>query len=305
MFMYVKGNLFESPARVLVNTVNTEGVMGKGIAKDFKTIYPEMFKRYQHLCETGQFTVGKLWLYKTPNKWVLNFPTKTTWRKPSRVEYIESGLQAFARGYAEKRITSIAFPLLGCGNGELNWEKQVKPLMENYLSKLPIDVFIYIPDFPQAVPEHRNIRETAAWLSAEPEALGFAEVWRDLREEIGDGITLPTWGGNETFTITLHAETNGISIATARQRHVITGEELTELWNSIRTFGFGMVHTVPPSLVSHTQYLFPLFARLPYCRQVQAGKTYHSLQSSLSSGIRIQPRRLVLPKQKSLTVVPA
>jgi len=143
MITYVIGNLFESPARVLVNTVNTVGVMGKGIAKDFKAIYPDMFREYQKLCESKKLTIGKLWLYKTPNKWILNFPTKTTWKQPAKVEYIESGLETFVRMYAKKGITSIAFPPLGCGNGELDWENQVRPIMEKYLKRLPIDIFIF------------------------------------------------------------------------------------------------------------------------------------------------------------------
>jgi len=116
--------------------------MGKGIAKEFKKIYPEMFKEYQKLCEKKKLTVGKLWLYKTKNKWILNFPTKTTWRKPSKLEYIESGLKTFIKGYAKFGIISIAFPPLGCGNGELDWDKQVRPLMEKYLKSIPIDIFI-------------------------------------------------------------------------------------------------------------------------------------------------------------------
>lgn len=76
MITYVKMNIFESPAQVIVNTVNTVGVMGKGIAKQYKTLYPEMFKEYQKFCEAKLLDVGKLWIYKTENKWVLNFPTK-------------------------------------------------------------------------------------------------------------------------------------------------------------------------------------------------------------------------------------
>ena len=83
MITYVVCDLFQSPARVLVNTVNTVGVMGKGIAKDFKRIYPDMFREYQRICERNSFDIGDLWLYKTTNKWVLNFPTKRHWRQPS------------------------------------------------------------------------------------------------------------------------------------------------------------------------------------------------------------------------------
>ena len=112
MILYVEGSLFNSPAQVLVNTVNTVGVMGKGIALEFKTLYPEMFAHYRQLCETGQLTVGKLWLYKSPNKWVLSFPTKTTWRLPSHVDYIRKGLHTFVENYERVGIHSIAFPAL-------------------------------------------------------------------------------------------------------------------------------------------------------------------------------------------------
>ena len=120
MITYVACDLFLSPARVLVNTVNTVGVMGKGIAKRFKQIYPDMFERYQQLCEGDAFDIGELWLYKTPNKWVLNFPTKRHWRQQSRPEHIEQGLRKFGDTYHVLGITSVSFPLLGCGNGELS-----------------------------------------------------------------------------------------------------------------------------------------------------------------------------------------
>ncbi len=133
MLIYVDGDLFLSPAHVLVNTVNTVGVMGKGIAKDFKFFFPEMFREYQSRCENNSIDIGKLFLFRTATKWILNFPTKKHWRNPSKTEYIEAGLKAFVAGYARTGITSIAFPRLGCGNGELDWEKQVRPLMEKHL----------------------------------------------------------------------------------------------------------------------------------------------------------------------------
>ena len=82
MITYVDFSLFDSPAKVLVNTVNTVGVMGKGIAKEFKSIYPDMFDEYQQLCEDGALDIGKLWVYKTSHKWVLNFPTRTALAEP-------------------------------------------------------------------------------------------------------------------------------------------------------------------------------------------------------------------------------
>lgn len=151
---YVDQNLFDSPAQVLVNTVNTVGVMGKGIALDYKKLYPDMYKEYREYCKAGSLVVGKLLLYKSEDKWILNFPTKQNWRSKSKIEYLEQGLQKFVETYSEKGIYSISFPQLGVGNGGLNWENQVKPLMEKYLADLPIMIFIHIYTGWQNEPEH-------------------------------------------------------------------------------------------------------------------------------------------------------
>jgi O-acetyl-ADP-ribose deacetylase (regulator of RNase III) len=143
MLTYLQGDIFQSSAKVLVNPVNTAGVMGKGLALEFKKRYTAMFQEYRTLCENGQFQVGDLWLYKSPDKWILNFPTKRHWRDKSRLEDIETGLQRFVAIYQQEAITTIAFPKLGAGLGGLDWESQVRPLMEGYLAPLPIEISIY------------------------------------------------------------------------------------------------------------------------------------------------------------------
>jgi O-acetyl-ADP-ribose deacetylase (regulator of RNase III) len=135
MIRYTTTTLFESPAQTLVNTVNTVGVMGKGVAAEFKRRYPDMYSRYREFCDQGLLDIGKLHLYRTPNKWVLNFPTKKHWRNPSKLEYVEAGLEKFVDTYTDHGITSVSFPQLGCGNGNLEW-RDVRPLMEKYLQKL-------------------------------------------------------------------------------------------------------------------------------------------------------------------------
>lgn len=149
MINYIKGNLFTSNSKILVNTVNTVGVMGKGIASDFKRIYPKMFEEYKALCDAKKFDIGELFLYKTQNKWILNFPTKKHWKSPSKLEYIEKGLIGLINKANELKLNDIAMPKLGCGNGGLDWETQVKPLVEKYLKKSPINVSIY--DFDKVV----------------------------------------------------------------------------------------------------------------------------------------------------------
>ena len=139
------GNIFDSHAEVLVNTVNCVGVMGKGIALEFKKRYPQMFDEYAQLCKEGQVYPGRPYLYTdlVGNR-VLNFPTKNNWRTPSRLSYIRDGLQWFRENYQALGIHSIAFPPLGCGNGGLEWD-DVGPMMYRYLNDLPIDIEIYAP----------------------------------------------------------------------------------------------------------------------------------------------------------------
>lgn len=142
MIKYVEGNIFGSPSKIIVNPVNTVGVMGKGIALEYKKRYPEMFIQYRSLCEKGLLDIGKLCLWKKSDKWILLFPTKKHWRDPSKLEYIEQGLIRFVDNWDKLGADSIAFPRLGCGNGGLDWNI-VKPLMEKYLNKIPMQILIY------------------------------------------------------------------------------------------------------------------------------------------------------------------
>ena len=139
------GNLFESKAQTLVNTVNCVGIMGKGIAQEFKKRYSEMFKKYKSLCDRGAVQLGQPYIFKTLyDKVIINFPTKKHWRSVSRVEDIINGLEYFIEKYKDWGVTSVAFPPLGCGNGGLEWDI-VGPLMYQKLSSLDIHVEIYAP----------------------------------------------------------------------------------------------------------------------------------------------------------------
>lgn len=136
--------IFDSNAQTLVNTINCVGVMGKGLALEFKNRYPAMFDKYKTFCDKGVFKPGVLWIYKAEDgTWVLNFPTKIDWKNPSKIEYIEEGLKKFVEIWQEKGVKSIAFPLLGCKNGGLDPD-DVIPIMEKYLNQCDgLDVTIY------------------------------------------------------------------------------------------------------------------------------------------------------------------
>lgn len=142
------GNIFESKAQTLVNTVNCVGVMGKGLALEFKKRYPAMFMEYQRICKDGLLDIGKLWIYKMPNKWVLNFPTKYHWRQPSNEYFLEKGLDKFMSTYLDREIQSIAFPLLGSSNGGLDPEVSLR-IMTDYLQHCKIPVTLYISYRPK------------------------------------------------------------------------------------------------------------------------------------------------------------
>lgn len=139
-----KGNIFNTKMQTIVNTVNCVGVMGKGLALEFKLRYPDMFYKYKELCQSKLMGIGKLWIYKSEScpQWILNFPTKLHWKNPSKIEYIEAGLRKFVESYKEKGITSIAFPLLGTHNGGLG-KSEVLELMYKYLEKCDLEVEIY------------------------------------------------------------------------------------------------------------------------------------------------------------------
>jgi O-acetyl-ADP-ribose deacetylase (regulator of RNase III) len=143
--IFKTGSLFDSDADCLINPVNTVGVMGSGLAAQFKERYPEAFQLYKRRCERGSFKVGKIIFYRSrvDGRAMCLFPTKEHWKDPSRLEYIESGLKTFVQYHDKMEIQSVAFPKLGCGLGGLNWEFHVKPLMIQYLSELPIIIEVY------------------------------------------------------------------------------------------------------------------------------------------------------------------
>jgi O-acetyl-ADP-ribose deacetylase (regulator of RNase III) len=138
----INGNIFTSRCSTLVNTVNCVGVMGSGIAFEFKLRYPDMYNKYVSLCEQSKLDVGLLWLYKSTERWVLNFPTKKDWKLPSTEKYLHLGLQKFVSTYEQKAIDSIAFPLLGADKGGISQDVCLN-IMLDYLAPLPISIEIY------------------------------------------------------------------------------------------------------------------------------------------------------------------
>lgn len=139
------GDLFDSQAQTLVNTVNCVGVMGKGVALGFKKRFPEMYEDYVRRCARGEVRLGRPYLYRhLVLPWVLNFPTKDHWRSVSRLDDIIQGLEYLEAHYKEWGITSLAVPPLGCGQGGLEW-RVVGRTLWRHLMRLDIPVELYAP----------------------------------------------------------------------------------------------------------------------------------------------------------------
>lgn len=151
MVRFLKGgDILEQQVDALVNTVNCVGVMGRGVALQFKQAFPENFKRYAVACKRGEVVPGRMFIVPNDNmfgaKWIVNFPTKLDWRYRSSYKYIESGLDALVRDIRRLGIASIALPPLGCGLGGLDWRK-VKCLIESKMGALDgVEVIVFEPN---------------------------------------------------------------------------------------------------------------------------------------------------------------
>lgn len=149
MIHYSKGNLLQADVEAIINTVNCVGVMGKGIALQFKQAFPENFTVYAKACKAEKVQPGRMFVYEREDlvnpRFIINFPTKTHWKTKSRIEHIEQGLVDLVRVIREREIKSIAIPPLGCGNGGLPWAR-VQPLIEQAMSQVPeVEAYVYAP----------------------------------------------------------------------------------------------------------------------------------------------------------------
>jgi len=177
MLHYTKGNLLEADVEALVNTVNTVGVMGKGIALMFKEAFPENFRAYAAACKRGEVEVGRVFVTERAEligpRWIINLPTKQHWRTATRIEWIEAGLEDLKSVVNENTIQSIAIPPLGCGNGGLAWST-VRPLIERTLADLPdVEVRIYEPTL-----DYQNVAKRAGAEKLTPARALIAELVR-------------------------------------------------------------------------------------------------------------------------------
>jgi O-acetyl-ADP-ribose deacetylase (regulator of RNase III) len=177
MIRFLEGNLLDAPTEAVVNTVNTVGVMGKGIALMFKEAFPENFRAYEEACERHEVHIGRMFVtenlaLKGP-RWIINFPSKNHWRQPSKLEWIVEGLEDLRRVLKEKAIRSIALPPLGCGNGGLEW-RQVRPEIERALKPLDdVDILVFQP-----TAKYQNVAKRTGVMKLTPARALVAEMVR-------------------------------------------------------------------------------------------------------------------------------
>lgn len=193
MVRVIVGDLFASQAQALVNTVNCVGVMGKGVALEFKKRFPAMYEDYVARCDYGEVRLGEPYLYRPATlPWVLNFPTKDHWRSVTKLADIERGLRYLIEHYEAWEITSLAVPPLGCGNGQLEW-RIVGPTLYRYLQEITIPVELYAPygtpheELSPGFLHHASVTAVAAsmpepeWVPAE--WIVLAEILKRILDE--------------------------------------------------------------------------------------------------------------------------
>jgi O-acetyl-ADP-ribose deacetylase (regulator of RNase III) len=266
MLIYRRTSILESPAQTLVNTVNCVGVMGKGLAHAFKDREPDMFKAYKRICDQKALEPGKLWLWRGSEGWVLNFPTKIHWRNPSRIEWIEQGLEKFVTAYDTQGITEISFPRLGCGNGNLDWN-DVRPVMEHYLSKVAIPVYIHDYTVDVGLPEH--LEPVAAALRAEvPVDRSFDAFMAVLSRAVDlSAGTIMTLGDGEAFAAKM-GEGRSLAIETSSDTCLFEEDDLRGVWLDLQS-GLVTERKAGWSVRGGGRPLLSLLSVLPQVRPVQ------------------------------------
>lgn len=266
MLIYRRTSILESPAQTLVNTVNCVGVMGKGLAEAFKKREPDMFKAYKRVCDQKALMPGKLWLWRGRDSWVLNFPTKVHWRNPSKLEWIEQGLVKFVEAHAEQGITEISFPQLGCGNGNLNWD-EVRPLMEHYLSKVSIPVYIHDFTVDVGLPEH--LEPVAAALKRDAvQSNSFDGFMASIQRALDvSGGNLTTITSEDPFAASMRS-VRELSIETSTATCLFEEDDLRGVWLDLQN-GLVTKRKAGWSVSGGGEPLLSLLSVLPDIRPVQ------------------------------------
>lgn len=282
MLTYVYSDIFTSPARVLVNPVNTTGAMAHGLADAFKRIYPPMYTAYRTLCQDDQFSVGQLFLYRTPHKWVLNFPVKKHPRANARLEFIEQGLQKFASIYADQHFDSVSFPMLGVEDG-LDWET-VRPLYEGYLKPLPIMIYVHLSEENPLETERLYLPTVRKWLSSVPQSVPFATFWNDLKRAIRKHEHFETLEETpRAFRPLIDDKRGSVRVYPSDEAEsiLLPRSQWVDFWQYLTAVGYLLPANMPNGLDATAPYLLALLAGLPYVRPLYISHNAHTRTQGL------------------------
>lgn len=209
MIDFKTGDIFKSEARALINTVNCEGKMGKGLAFQFKKKYPDMEKDYIEVCKNGKLRPGKLHIFFEKDKYIINFPTKDKWRENSKIEYITEGLKELKKFLIDENIFSVAIPPLGSGNGKLNWNQvkdEILKELEEVSNYINIEVYEPSSDVSSVMSEPRSDYRTLFLLELSLEIEEFQ------KESLNQAVQLSKIiSNNQIFISDLNEESKKVS----------------------------------------------------------------------------------------------
>jgi len=265
MIIYHHTSLMDSTAQTVVNTVNCVGVMGKGIAAEFKKRYPDMYKSYRKVCDHQMLEPGKLLLWRGDDQWVLNFPTKQHWRSSSKVDWVELGLQKFVAEYEHRGIKEIAFPKLGCGNGNLDWDV-VRPIMERYLDPLPITTYIHDFQADIGIPEH--LEDFAKSREQQGIPYCYDQLWEQI-VDISHNVGSCMYDLETQRPFSMATKDNVLLLETEDEnRSFFAKDEVTDVW---RILAGGMLTKKKIGVADSetASQLISIFSLLPAARPVQ------------------------------------
>lgn len=268
MLITVETEIFHSPARVLVNPVNTAGVMSSGISAEFKRFFPDAFSRYRSLCEAGRIEPGRLFFYQADFRTVLHLPVKRHWRTASSAEIVESGLQKLAAVWADQGIHALAIPRFA--EGELDWDAVIRPMLEIYLGPLPIPVYLHHQPMPDA---RRSIKQIDQSLNQPSQHVQFSRVWKDLGRIVRRTYGQFSTGNGRAFTAAYQDGTryNRLVLTPDGEGSIgISAASLSELWDTFQSARLLLPSQFPSGLEFAAPYLIPLLAKMEYVRVVRA-----------------------------------
>lgn len=284
MIIYVQDEFFYSPARVLLNPVNTVGAMGGDIAGDFKRFYPDMYAQFQALCQRDALDIGQYFFYHTAHKSILNLPIRKHFRANPRLEYIQAGVQKIASTYADVGITSLAMPALAWD--ELDWEAEVRPILEGILGALPIMVYIYLPSAGHD--KNRNLRLIRNWLHGTPQPIAFDAFTQHLIKLAEKTSHWRTFNTQATFRLKYAPRQQGdykrhhFKITPSQHPPIFLSDNaLRDLWRYVQRVGYVLGDYLPNGLDAHADYILPILAQLPMVQTVTLARQGESDQTGV------------------------